>query len=211
MKRGKFIVFEGGEGAGKSTQINTLASLLQDSNIGFLQTREPGGTEVGERIRDVLLDKSLPSMHSDTELLLMFAARAEHLQHKILPALDEGRWVICDRFTDASYAYQGYGRGIALERIEHLEQWVQQGVQPDLVIILDLNVEVGMQRVSVRGDTDRFEEEEVEFFEKVRAGYLKRAEQHPERYLVLDAAETQEQVAMKLNDALQPKLKEWSN
>lgn len=211
MKRGKFIVFEGGEGAGKSTQINTLASLLQDSNIGFLQTREPGGTEVGERIRDVLLDKTLPGMHSDTELLLMFAARAEHLQHKILPALDEGKWVICDRFTDASYAYQGYGRGIALERIEHLEQWVQQGIQPDLVIILDLEVEAGLKRVSLRGDTDRFEEEKVEFFEKVRTGYLKRAEQYPERYLVLDAAETQKQVATQLTDALQSKLLEWSN
>ncbi len=210
MTRGKFIVFEGGEGAGKSTQIKTLAKFLQDSNIDFLQTREPGGTEVGERIREVLLDKSLPGMHSDTELLLMFAARAEHLQHKILPALDEGSWVICDRFTDASYAYQGYGRGIALERIEHLEQWVQQGTQPDLVIILDLDVEAGLQRVSLRGETDRFEDEKIEFFEKVRAGYLNRAKQYPDRYLVLDAAETKEQVATKLIDALESKIQSWS-
>lgn len=210
MKRGKFIVFEGGEGAGKSTQIKTLATLLQDSNINFLQTREPGGTEVGERIRDVLLDKSLPGMHSDAELLLMFAARAEHLQHKILPALEEGAWVICDRFTDASYAYQGYGRGIDLARIEHLEQWVQQGIQPDLVIILDLDVEAGLQRVSLRGETDRFEDEKIEFFEKVRAGYMIRAKQHPDRYLVLDAAKTEEQVATKLIDAIESKIQSWS-
>lgn len=210
-KRGKFIVFEGGEGAGKSTQINTLASFLAEAKIDFVQTREPGGTRVGERIREVLLDKTLPDMHSDTELLLMFAARAEHLQHKILPALDSGQWVISDRFTDASYAYQGYGRGIDLGRLEVLESWVQQSMQPDLVVILDLDVTTGLQRVVKRGETDRFEEEKMDFFERVRAGYLKRAEQQPDKYLVLDASESESRVAEHLIDSLTPFINEWGS
>lgn len=206
---GKFIVFEGGEGAGKTTQINRLADLLKESGIDFVQTREPGGTVVGEAVREILLDKNLPAMHSDTELLLMFAARAEHLQHKILPALAKGQWVVSDRFVDASYAYQGYGRGIDHDRLEVLENWVLQKLQPDLVIVLDIDVATGMQRVGKRGATDRFEEEQLDFFERVRAGYLDRAKKSPGRYAVLDASVDEQAVTEQLNSIMQPVIDGW--
>ena len=191
---GKFITFEGIEGAGKSTQISRLKQYLEDRNIECVTTREPGGTDVSEVIREILLDKSLPAMHSDTELLLMFAARAEHLHKKILPALQQRQWVLCDRFTDASYAYQGYGRGIDLQHLAILEQWVQGDMRPDHVLIFDLPVEAGLARAGKRGDSDRFEEEDIAFFTRVREGYLQRAEVYPDRYDVIDGSQTEASV-----------------
>jgi len=210
-KAGRFVVFEGGEGAGKSTQIKAACELLKEQSISYVQTREPGGTEVGEEIRRVLLDKKLPAMHMDTELLLMFAARAEHLQKTILPALEEGKWVLCDRFTDASYAYQGYGRGVASERLEALESWVEQTLRPDLVMIFDIDVRLGLERVSERGAKDRFEEEQIEFFERVRHGYLERAKASPAAYAVLDAALDRAEVTTEVRKVLQVIIDQWSH
>ena len=188
MNRGLFITLEGGEGAGKSTNATWLATYLRRQGKSVVVTREPGGTEVAESIRQLLLSPELPAMQADTELLLMFAARNEHLQRKILPALEQGTWVICDRFTDATYAYQGYGRGIDLARIAKLEDWVQGSLRPDYVLLFDLDVETGMKRALARGRADRFEQEQQAFFERIRAGYQQRAQQLPERYAIIDAA-----------------------
>lgn len=198
MKRGLFITLEGGEGAGKSTNATWLADYLRSCGKTVLVTREPGGTEVGEAIRGVLLSPDLPAMNADTELLLMFAARNEHLHTKILPALEQGIWVICDRFTDATYAYQGYGRGIALSRIAALEQWVQGDIRPDYVILFDLDVTTGMARAQARGRADRFEQEHTAFFERIRAGYQQRAAQLPARYPMIRAGEALEAVRQQL-------------
>ncbi|MBO0613861.1 dTMP kinase [Thiothrix fructosivorans] len=198
MKRGLFITLEGGEGAGKSTNATWLADYLRSCGKTVLVTREPGGTEVGEAIRGVLLSPDLPAMNADTELLLMFAARNEHLHTKILPALEQGIWVICDRFTDATYAYQGYGRGIALSRIAALEQWVQGDIRPDYVILFDLDVTTGMARAQARGRADRFEQEHTAFFERIRAGYQQRAAQLPARYPTIRAGEALEAVRQQL-------------
>ena len=198
MTRGVFITLEGGEGAGKSTNASWLADYLRSCGKTVLVTREPGGTEVAEAIREVLLSPDLPGMNADTELLLMFAARNEHLHTKILPALAQGTWVICDRFTDATYAYQGYGRGISLSRIAELERWVQGEVRPDYVILFDLDVSTGMARAQARGRADRFEQEHVAFFERIRAGYQERAKQLPQRYPIINAGETLIQVRQQL-------------
>ncbi|MGB3917322.1 dTMP kinase [Thiothrix litoralis] len=198
MKRGVFISLEGGEGAGKSTNATWLADYLRSQGKTVLVTREPGGTEVAEAIREVLLSPGLPGMNADTELLLMFAARNEHLQSKILPALGQGTWVICDRFTDATYAYQGYGRGISLARIAELEHWVQGNLRPDYVILFDLDVATGMARAQARGRADRFEQEHVAFFERIRVGYQERAQQSPQRYPIINAAQSLEQVRQQL-------------
>lgn len=203
MQRGKFITLEGGEGAGKSTNAAWLADYLRTHGKETVVTREPGGTEVSEAIREVLLSPELPAMHADTELLLMFAARNEHLQKKILPALEQGAWVICDRFTDATYAYQGYGRHISLQRIAELEQWVQGDLRPDYVILFDLDVATGMSRAQARGRADRFEQEQAEFFERIRQGYLERAQQTPAKYPIVDAAQPLEQVRMQLQQVIE--------
>lgn len=189
MQPGIFITLEGGEGAGKSTHAPWIAEYLRQKGRQVLLTREPGGTAVAEAIRQLLLSPELPAMHPDTELLLMFAARNEHLQRKILPALAQGTWVVCDRFTDATYAYQGYGRGIPLQRIAELETWVQAGLHPDYVLVFDVPVAVGMARAKSRGVADRFEQEQVDFFERVRTGYRQRAAQRPDCYRVLDASQ----------------------
>lgn len=202
MTRGKFITLEGGEGAGKSTNANWIADYLRDKGKVVTVTREPGGTEVSEAIRHVLLSPTLPAMHCDTELLLMFAARNEHLQTKILPALAAGAWVICDRFTDATYAYQGYGRGVPLSRITQLEQWVQAGLKPDYVLLFDLEVATGMARAQARGQADRFEQEQQDFFTRIRAGYQSRAAADPQRYQVIDAGQPLEQVRECLRQVL---------
>jgi len=186
--RGCFITFEGGEGAGKSTNLTYVRERLEAAGISLLLSREPGGTALGERLRALLLDPDNTALSSDAELLLMFAARAEHLSSVIHPALQQGTWVLCDRFTDATYAYQGAGRGIARERIAVLEQWVQGDFQPDITILFDLPVELGMQRAGRRGELDRFEQEHVSFFEAVRAGYLDRANEYPRRFRVIDAS-----------------------
>lgn len=188
MATGKFITIEGGEGAGKSTNIPFIESYLHDRGVELVFTREPGGTPLSERIREILLDKNETVMADDTELLLMFAARAQHLEQLIRPSLQEGKWVVCDRFTDATYAYQGGGRGVAIERIEQLENWVQGDLRPDLTIIFDLPVEVGMERAGNRSDPDRFEQENMDFFNRVRQCYLDRAAASPDRYAVIDAS-----------------------
>lgn len=202
-QRGLFITLEGGEGAGKTTSRAYVSEFLKQQGIQVLETREPGGTEVSEAIRHVLLNSSLPTMHADTELLLMFAARNEHLQQRILPALELGYWVVCDRFTDATYAYQGYGRGLDHARIAALESWVQGNLRPDYTLLFDINVQTGMQRVRARSEqlaisTDRFEQEKLEFFERIRGGYLERAKLYPQQYRIIEAsqpiAEVQEQL-----------------
>lgn len=190
----QFITVEGGEGVGKSSNIAFILSYLKDKGIDVVSTREPGGTELSEKIRDVLLDAKNKSMVSDTELLLMFAARAQHLAVLIKPSLKKGKWVLCDRFTDATYAYQGGGRGIPMQRIAILEDWVQGELRPDLTILLDLPIEIGMQRASERSAPDRIEQEKNHFFEAVRQTYLKMAVDSPQRYRVIDASQTLEQV-----------------
>jgi len=192
----RFITLEGGEGVGKTTNLAFIEDYLTSRGIDLLRTREPGGTPLGERIRGLLLD----SEHIDdaTELLLVFAARAQHITEVIRPALAAGRWVLCDRFTDASYAYQGGGRGIDFSVIEFLEQWVQAELQPDLTLLLDTPIEVGMSRVRQRGVMDRFESEQFDFFEKVRAAYLKRADHCPGRIKQVDASGSLESVQVKI-------------
>lgn len=191
---GLFITLEGPEGAGKSTNREYLAELLMQAGIEVVLTREPGGTPLAERIRELLLAPDSEVMAVDTELLLMFAARAQHLAGVIRPALARGAVVLCDRFTDATYAYQGGGRGLAHERIAILEQFVQGDLRPDLTLVFDLPVEVGLARAAARGQLDRFEQEQQSFFEAVRQTYLARAAQAPERYRVLDAAQPLSQV-----------------
>jgi dTMP kinase len=184
--RPRFITLEGGEGVGKTTNLAFIEDYLTTRGVDLLRTREPGGTPLGERIRGLLLDSD--GMNSLSELLLVFAARAQHLDEVIRPALAAGRWVLCDRFTDASYAYQGGGRNLDLSVIGLIEQWVQAGLQPDLTLLLDTSIEVGMSRVRDRGATDRFESEHLGFFEKVRAAYLDRADKYPDRIKRVDAS-----------------------
>ncbi len=202
QKRGRFITVEGGEGAGKSSNLAYVQSLLEAAGKPVLFTREPGGTPLGESIRELLLGHKHSGMADETELLLMFAARAEHLHRKILPALEAGIWVLCDRFTDASYAYQGAGRGIARERIAVLETYVQGDLRPDLTLLLDLPVEIGLERAGKRSAPDRFETEALGFFEQVRQGYLDIAAAEPERVKVIDAAPALQQVQAQIASVL---------
>jgi dTMP kinase len=188
VTKGKFITVEGGEGAGKSSNLAFIRDLLEQSGVEVVFTREPGGTALGEEIRDLLLGHKHTGMAKDTELMLMFAARAEHLARIILPALNAGKWVLCDRFTDASYAYQGGGRGIVMARIRALEEWVQQGLKPDLTLLLDLPIETGLDRAEQRSEPDRFEVEQHAFFERVRSTYLDIAQRDSQRVRVIDAA-----------------------
>jgi dTMP kinase len=203
MARGRFITLEGGEGAGKSTQLAAVADHLRGRGLDVLTTREPGGTRVGEALREILLGPGEESIHPDTELLLMFAARAQHLGQLIRPALAHGTWVVCDRFTDATYAYQGGGRGIPAQRIATLEGWVQGALRPDRVLVLDLPVEVGLTRLGARGGSDRFEQEERAFYERVRMAYRERVEQDPGRYRLVDATGTRAEVRARLAAALE--------
>lgn len=188
MSPGRFITVEGGEGAGKTTQIAFIGDYLQRAGLTVALTREPGGTVLGEEIRALLLGHRHEGMALTTETLLMFAARAEHLERVIRPALAAGHWVLCDRFTDATYAYQGGGRGLALAHIAVLEDWVQGDLRPDLTLLFDVPVEMGLERAARRSAADRFEQEEKAFFERVRAAYLQRARRHPDRYRKVDAA-----------------------
>ncbi|MBC2678743.1 MULTISPECIES: dTMP kinase [Pseudomonas] len=203
---GLFITLEGPEGAGKSTNREYLAERLRASGLDVVLTREPGGTPLAERIRELLLAPSDETMCVDTELLLMFAARAQHLAQVIRPALARGAVVLCDRFTDATYAYQGGGRGLSQERIAQLETFVQGTLRPDLTLVFDLPVEVGLARASARGRLDRFEQEGRAFFEAVRGAYLARAAAAPSRYRVVDAGQSLAQVQQAL-DALLPELR----
>jgi len=192
--RGKFITVEGIEGVGKSTNIDFLSSIVEAKGFSVLRTREPGGTPMAERIREMLLahdDEPLPDI---AELLLFFAARALHVNNTIQPALAAGTWVVCDRFTDASRAYQGHGRGLGLEQINLMADWVHKDLQPDLTLLLDAPPEIAMDRAEKRGEADRLDSEEVGFYRRVRDGYLGLAAAEPERIAVLDASQELEQV-----------------
>ncbi len=194
MERGKFITVEGIEGTGKSTNIEFLTSLIAAQGYEVHCTREPGGTPMAEKIRALLLEHGHEPLPEIAELLLFFASRSLHLQNAIVPALEAGKWVICDRFTDASRAYQGSGRGLDLDRIERLAEWVQDGLEPDLTLLLDAPAEVGMQRAADRGEADRMDSEELAFYQRVRAGYLTLAAMHPERFVVVDASQPLDRV-----------------
>ena len=202
MARGKFITVEGGEGVGKSTNIALIAQILTDAGHSPVQTREPGGTALAEKIRQLLLAHGDEVMSASTELLLIFAARAQHLHQVIEPALAAGQWVLCDRFTDATYAYQGGGRGLNREHIATLEQLVQGDLRPDLTVLLDAPVATGRERAQNRSQPDRFEVEQIAFFERVRDTYLQRARSEPERFLMVDAAQSLPQVQADLGAAL---------
>ena len=191
----RFITVEGIEGAGKTSCLDLLEQRIRQRGHEVLVTREPGGTPLGEDLRQLLLGHRHDGMADDTELLLMFAARAEHLRAKIEPALAAGSWVLCDRFTDATYAYQGYGRGIDLQRIAALETWVQGERRPDLTLLLDLPVEVGLQRAGRRSTPDRFERQALTFFDRVRQGYLSLAASAPGRFRVIDAGQSLDEVS----------------
>ena len=195
--RGKFITLEGIDGAGKSTHLKWLAAFLEHHGIDITLTREPGGTELGENLRKLLLDRD-QHLHPETETLLVFAARREHLDKIILPALAAGRWVLCDRFTDATYAYQSGGSGIAWDRIGLLEKWVQGELQPDITICFDVAPEVGRSRSGRIKHPDRFEQEQVAFYKGVRQAYLRRAREHPHRIHMVDASAAIDEIQKKL-------------
>ena len=200
--KGKFITVEGIEGVGKTTNIDFIHKLLLAAGHDVVLTREPGGTPLGEAIRSLLLNPEYTGMDSTCELQLMFAARAEHLAKVVRPALETGRWVLCDRFTDATYAYQGWGRGINTDIIARLENLVQGDFRPDLTLLLDVPVEVGLARAGKRGALDRFEQEQVGFFERVRQCYLGMAREHTGRYRVVDASQPLQQVQEQLSEFL---------
>jgi dTMP kinase len=200
--RGRFITVEGIEGAGKSSNLEFIKHLLETAGKEVLYTREPGGTPLGEEVRSLLLGHRHTGMADDTEILLMFAARAEHLEQKIKPALEAGIWVLCDRFTDASYAYQGGGRGIDKERIRALEEWTHGDLRPDLTLLLDLSVEIGLERAGKRSEPDRFEKEEIKFFESVRQAYLQIAWNEADRVKVVDASTPLYEVQARIADVI---------
>jgi dTMP kinase len=206
--RGKFISLEGGEGAGKSTLLAGLREHIERHGIALVHTREPGGTDVGEAVRAIVLDPARHGLAAETELLLMFASRAQLVREVIEPALDAGRWVLCDRYADASYAYQGGGRGQPAERIAELERWACDGVKPDLSLLLDLPVATGRARAAGRGDADRIEVEADAFFERVRASYRERAAAEPERFRVIDASQSPSAVLQAASLALATLLEE---
>lgn len=202
MASGCFITVEGGEGAGKTTQLMFMREYLEQAGYRVTLTREPGGTPLGEEIRALLLDHRHDGMALTTETLLMFAARTEHLERVIRPALAAGQWVLCDRFTDATYAYQGGGRSLPLERIAILENWAQGELRPNLTLVLDLPVEIGLKRAGQRSAADRFEREEMAFFERVRAVYLDRARRNPDRYRIVNANQPVEAVRAEVEATL---------
>lgn len=204
--QGRFITFEGGEGVGKSTQIRRAAAWLAAAGVEVVLTREPGGTPRAEQLRGLLLDRTDEPMPQSCELLLMFAARATHLANLIEPAVARGAWVLCDRFTDATYAYQGGGRGLPESDIDSLVRIVHPQRQPDLTVLLDAPVELGLARARLRNGTDgadRFESERAEFFERVRQNYLRRAAREPARFRVIDASRSLDEVGVAIRDTLQ--------
>ena len=206
---GRFITFDGGEGVGKTTQLARTAAWLQGQGLEVVRTREPGGTPRAERLRSVLLDRDDEPMPESCELLLMFAARATHLANLVQPAIDRGAWVLCDRFTDATYAYQGGGRGVPQQDIDALVRIVHPALQPDLTILLDAPVATGLERAHTRNGNDgpdRFESERREFFERVRSTYLERARREPRRFRIVDATGTVENVERAIRSGLAPLL-----
>jgi dTMP kinase len=197
--KGRFITLEGIDGAGKSTHLSWIAEQLRVRCPEVVVTREPGGTPLGEKLREVLLKQT---MHPETETLIIFAARREHLDKVILPALTRGAWVIADRFSDATFAYQGGGRGVSPDKLEILERWIQQGLQPDLTLLFDVPVAIGKKRLSGNARFDRFEREQEVFFENVRSAYLERAARYPRRFRVIDASQSMEQVKKQLKQII---------
>lgn len=204
--QGRFITLEGIEGVGKSTNLEFVASMIREAGHDLLVTREPGGTPLAEQLRRIVLHREDEPVPALAELLLMFAGRCLHLENRIRPALAAGTWVLCDRFTDATFAYQGGGRGQPAARIEALEEWVHASLQPDLTILLDAEPEIGLARAEARGDSDRFEKERLEFFRRVRAAYLARADQFPARFTIVNAArslpEVREDIRKQINKIL---------
>ncbi len=206
---GKFITLEGGEGVGKSTNLDVIRRFLESKGVEFIVTREPGGTPLAEEIRALLLANREEKIHEISELLLVFAARSQHLEALVKPALARGVWVLCDRFTDATYAYQGGGRGIDSNAIALLENMTQGDLRPDLTFIFDLDPEIGLSRASQRAELDRFEQEQLSFFQRVRDSYLERVKLDPDRYLVIDAAVSIESVERQLIDQLEKQFKQY--
>ena len=202
MKKNLFITLEGIEGAGKSTVIDFIENFITSSGYDVVKTREPGGTAIGEQIREILLNKNNDKLTDDTELLLIFAARAQHLSEIILPNLTSNKIVLCDRFIDASYAYQGAGRGIEQSKINLLENWVMPDIKPDLTFLLDLDPKMAFERTNKRSDADRFESEDIHFFEKIRQYYLERAENEPERFRVINSELSLEDVQEQIKNIL---------
>lgn len=200
MTKGRFITVEGAEGVGKSTNISLIEEIVRENGHNVLITREPGGTTTGERIRDILLDKEAQELTAMTELLLMFAARTQHVSQIIEPALDEGTWVVCDRFTDSSYAYQGGGREMGADLISQLEVFALGQFRPDLTILLDVDVSTGLERATRDVQADRFESEQVIFFERVRSAFLARAQ--GDRYRVVDAGASLVQVQAHIREVM---------
>jgi len=198
----KFITLEGSEGVGKTSNMEFIKTLLDNANIAYIETREPGGTPLGEALRNTLLGEDFKGMADDTELLLMFASRAEHVAKVIRPALENGQWVLCDRFTDSTFAYQGGGRQLDVNRIAGLEQWVLGDLRPDLTLLLDAPVEVGRERAGKRSAPDRFEQERDAFFNRVRETYLQRAKDDPNRIKVIDASGDLESVTCQVEAVL---------
>ncbi|OHC82450.1 MAG: dTMP kinase [Sideroxydans sp. RIFOXYD2_FULL_59_7] len=199
MSKARFITFEGVDGAGKSTGLEWFANALRERGVDLLVTREPGGTPLGEKLRELLLHES---MHAETEAMLMFASRREHVEQVIRPALQRGTWVISDRFSDASFAYQGGGRGVPVAKLEQLEQWTHGDLQPDLTLLFDIPIEVARARLSNNVSLDKFEREQGEFFDKVRQAYLARVAKNPDRYAVIRAEKSLNEVQHQLLDIL---------
>lgn len=198
-RRGLFVTIDGPDGGGKSTNLATMLRFLDERNIDYVATREPGGTPIGEKLREMVLHEK---MHLETEALLMFASRREHIEQVIRPALERGVCVVSDRFTDASFAFQGGGRGLDLRKLEILEDWVQEGLQPDLTIVLDVDIAVASARMAGSRNLDRFEQEERVFHERVREEYLRRAEQFPDRIKVVNATRSIAEVGADIEDVL---------
>ncbi|MFT5112717.1 MAG: dTMP kinase [Parasphingorhabdus sp.] len=211
MKTGLFITIEGTDGAGKSTQVECLKNTLANNQIEFVLTREPGGSPLGEALRDLLLQRENINISVKAQLLMMFAARAQHLEEIIIPTLQQGKWVICDRFTDATYAYQGGAGGLGLDAVGTIEQWTQDDLRPDLTLLLDIPVETGMARTEGRGESkDRFEKQGIEFKKKIRETYLELANRFPHRIQRIDATSSIEQVSGQITNLITSKIGEWN-
>lgn len=204
MNSGRFITLEGTEGAGKSTAAAAIADWIRERGIELLITREPGGTELGEKLRALLLAPAIDAPVPKAELLMMFAARVQHIERVIQPALDQGKWVLCDRFTDASFAYQGGGRGLGAQSIEVIEQWAHPDLQPDLTLLFDLPVDQGLKRAARRSGPDRFEQEKLDFFSAVRDAYHQRMQRHPTRIKRVDASMNETDVLSQAKLMLEP-------
>lgn len=202
-QQAKFITFEGIEGVGKSTNIEYFTQQLLRKNISWTRTREPGGTPLAEGVRQLLLADYQETIYPETEALLLYAARKQHVEHVIKPALHQGKWVVCDRFFDATMAYQGGGRQFSLEKLKQLNLWTLGDFKPDLTLLLDAPVEIGLERIRVRKQLDRIEKEQADFFERIRACYLELAEQNSDRYVIIDASQPIEQVQHRLDEILE--------